>query len=483
VALTVSGMATIGVGFGLAGALAPRAWAVVAGVLAAFATVAVAAPRIASSLPEALDEASRRQPRRRWWWIALAVVALLQMGRLGVGVVDDGARIAWPLVYRDSAHMCLPAYLRAAELAREGDANIYDATLYRRGVDTSVEGMAPHIRDPFQYPPTALILPRLALAVTPRFAPIRAGWFGLQLALFVWASWWLAGCVDARRGGWSARLLWPLLFVALPTLHNFSYGQAHLITMAAAVVGVVAIERKREVAGGALLGTAIAIKLFPALLLLPLVVRRRHRAVLITSATVALLGAAAWVIVGADAVTAFLSYQVPRLASGAAFEKFLSNAGFTHPHLSVSGVMFTLRGLGVNVGWTAARAVSILYGLGLLAMAAHFGRARREGTSLAWLGLTNLAASLSPYSPSEYVMAPTLWTITLLSAPSSTRRLVAVAAAWLFMQTAPFVGKLPVLWKMPRLGSLVTIAALVIAVVVNAWVVASAQGEPEVSSS
>src|SRR5690606_34618088 len=91
--------------------------------------------------------------------------------------------------------------------------------------------------------------------------------------------------------------LWPALAMAWPTLHNFEYGQAHLVTLGLALAGMLAFGARRRVLGGALLGAAVAIKIFPGLLVLWLLLRRRWH-----DATAAIVATLAWFAVALPVV-------------------------------------------------------------------------------------------------------------------------------------------------------------------------------------
>jgi hypothetical protein len=77
--------------------------------------------------PAALNGAARRHPMRAAIWILLALVALLQLGRLCAFMANPantfGSAFPDPGLTR---HMCMSAYVQAAALARDGDSNVYE---------------------------------------------------------------------------------------------------------------------------------------------------------------------------------------------------------------------------------------------------------------------------------------------------------------------------------------------------------------------
>ena len=136
--------------------------------------------------------------------------------------------------------MCLSAYIYAADLSRSGHPNVYAAELYpaydfdrsqkTTPISTGVFNLAPHIRDAFEYPPPFLLLPRVALALTNDFLVIRAGWFMLQVLLFLAVALALARRSGGPRGTLAGILIAGLL-ASFPFLFNFQFGQFHLTAL------------------------------------------------------------------------------------------------------------------------------------------------------------------------------------------------------------------------------------------------------------
>src|SRR5690606_10216144 len=147
---------------------------------------------------------------------------------------------------------------------REPEA-VYRSERYGSDDGTEIEGMGGFMRDPFMYPPPPLIPARIAVASTRDFATLRTVWFAIQALFFVAVSLALARALAPGAVALYVAL-WPALAMAWPTLYHFEFGQAHLFTLGLAVAGMLALSAKRLVLGGALLGGAIAIKVFPGLL-------------------------------------------------------------------------------------------------------------------------------------------------------------------------------------------------------------------------
>src|SRR5262249_35904142 len=180
-----------------------------AGVAIAVATLTIL-QWSARALPASLDGRWRRHRVRSLAWTLLATLAIAQMARLSAFMADDrrqwGATVPDPLSIH---HQCLSAYVYAADLQRRGVANLYAAEHYPifdppgptcRLVETRVAGLSPWVADAYQYPPTFLLLPRAALALTDSFAAIRAWWFVLQALAFLGAAIGLAIWLGGREG-------------------------------------------------------------------------------------------------------------------------------------------------------------------------------------------------------------------------------------------------------------------------------------------
>jgi len=378
----------------------------------------------ATRLPEAWDDAA---PRRRFAWIALGAVALLQVGRLATYVSAPDSD--WFLSTRHpfyAKHECLPAYVFGAELALRGDPNLYDAAHYPgltrdAAPHSDVVGMAPE--DPYQYPPQFLLLPALALGLTDDYGAIRSVWFGLNATLCIGALLVLASWVGGRAGR-VAGLMTPAVLFSFPALHDLQYGQFHFAAVALAVLGMVALQRERVRLGGALLASAILAKLFPALLLVPLAIRRRWSALGWTAAAGAAATLATLALVGTAPFTAFAVHHVPRLGDGSAFA-----FGEAWPEVSdllvagnqgARGVVHKLAALGlVDGGPEFARAASLGFAALLLAAAAAvgvFGRgASRHQRALQWLGLLSLGSLLSAGAWADYVPLTAVWALAFLA--------------------------------------------------------------------
>jgi glycosyl transferase family 87 len=467
------------VGAGLVAAIVVPAAAGVGPVVVAIVAVVLAAtlPWFVRRLPERIDGVARRRPLLSLVWGLLALVALLQVGRLSAFMADPARK--WGSTFPDpisTGHVCAAAYVHAAELSRSGEPNLYDAKFYPAyamttssapaGGSSSVSGLGPYLQDPYEYPPPFLLLPRAALALTNDFMAMRTAWFVGQALLLFAAALALASWAGGREG-WVAGFLTPALLASLPTMLDLQFGQVHLTVVAAALLAMVAFERQRPALGGLLLGFAVVTKLFPALLLVWLLARRDRRAVLWTLAGTAAFTAAALAVLGSAPFVAFVSYQLPRIASGDAFSFFLRDPFFISRNFSVAGVVFKLRELGV-AGMTQGVASTI--GWIFTALLLWFAwrspeRAATRGERLRlWLALLSLGALRSPLAPSAYVTASTLWLLAWLG--GMVRRPIggiALFVVWIAVAGLP-----------PMKGSVEMVTGLVcqaVTVGVSLWVV------------
>ncbi len=246
------------------------------GVAGAFSVAACCAmqgwtqSRVALALPATIDGEIGRRPWRAVAWSLLALLAVVQTARLASHEADQ--EISWWVTTANpewANHTCLSAYVYAADLHDQGETNIYDDSHYppaddpNVGRQPTVENLGGHLECGFQYPPPFLLLPWAALRFTNDFYVLRPVWLALQglgfLAVAISVCLWVGG----RRGRLALWLL-PAVWVAVPTLQTFQFGQFHMSAFALAVAGMLAFETRRIGLGGALLGAAVVTKLYPA---------------------------------------------------------------------------------------------------------------------------------------------------------------------------------------------------------------------------
>ena len=186
--------------------------------------------------------------------------------------------------------------------------------------------------------------------------------------------------------------------------------------------------------------------------------------VILTLAGVVAYAFAGLVLLGPAPYVAFVTYQLPRIASGEAFASFASNP----VNIAVYSLPLKLRALGVvGLPDNAPSTLSWIYGLALVPLAIASARRSantRIDSAQRWLAILNLAALRSPYAGFPYANAGTVWLLTLLaSTAKSTRALWALAGAWVF-----FAGLLFVPFPEPLL-SFVRIAGQLAVLALNGW--------------
>jgi hypothetical protein len=211
----------------------------------------------------------------------------------------------------------------------------------------------------------------------------------------------------------------------------------------------VAFRRGRAPLGGFLLGAATVFKLFPGLLLVYLVLRRRWREVGWTVGAGVVLTVLALAVVGTAPFVAFFQYQLPRIGTGEAFSFFRREWFYISRNMGVSGIVFKLGVLGVpGMSATLASAVGWAYTLLLLALVVR--AARHEGCApldqaMLWMGLLCLGSLRSPLAPGVYVSVGALWLLTLFAARiRRAREVVFIVLAFLIIPGLPPIASAPV---------------------------------------
>lgn len=376
-------------------------------------------------LPGSLAGASRRRPVVALLIALVASGVVVQTARLGA-YMEDASR-AWFLTTDHplwAKHECMTAYIYAADLDRQGEPNVYDGAHYPglnpdAAVHTSVANLVPE--DPYQYPPQFLLLPRLAIALSNDQHVIRAVWYSVQALVFLLVAFLLARWMGGRAGRVAMWLI-PVAFVSVPSMLNLQYGQFHVMTVVLSVAAFLAFERRRDALGGSLLAAAILAKGFPAIVLIPMLLRRRWRAAAWTGAWALLLTGVAWGVLGADPFRAFATYHLSHLASGAsfAFEEAWPEfrAALLAGNVSPFAMVRKLGDLGIaGMSDDLARVVHGLFCLGVVGVAALASRLRdSRHRVIGWFALLNLAAMMSPAAWGDYVPLGTLWMLTLVVA-------------------------------------------------------------------
>ena len=411
----VAGGASLGLSLGVSGLLTLLVVAVAIAWLVAW---------LPARLPAAFDGLARRHERLAALYLLFALLAIVSISRLSI-FIGDPSRVHLQALPGDEfveTHSCLTAYVRADVLVRQGVDNVYDDRWWAgsnglpplpMGVENPYQ---PFALDNFSYPPPFLLFVSPLALLDGDFFAQRALWFGLNglflaLGLFIVAR-WIDG-PDAHR----ALLLAPIFFGSLPILITLQIGNFQISTLVLSVLAMVAFDRERPVAGGALLALAILAKVSPGILGVVLLAQRRVRAAAFAAGFGALLLAFSLLCFGMNPITSFVSHALPKLGSGAAFPFMETESGIL-TNMSPFGIPFKLEYLGLDVGdaWQLGPQIGHVYTLGLFLLAIVAARrgGDRRTQAVTWMSLLVLAALQSPFSPA-YATLGLIWATTLLA--------------------------------------------------------------------
>ncbi len=412
VALVASGAAALALFVGLRG-LGAGPWLAAALALALAGASGFA---LARRLPADLDGSLHSH---RWWcvaWLLVALVALGQTARMSAFMLDPEQK--QHSLFPDDpwyvAHCCLTAYSEAARLATEGTANIFAPELY---LDRK---MGSFNVDAYHYPPSFLVLPlALRTLAGSDFVHQRMVWFGISALALLVAMAAAAAALEprARRRAIAAA---PAVWISIPVQLGFQMSNVQLLIISISVLSWVAFRRWRPL-GAALLALAIVSKIFPGILGLDLLLRRRWRDALSTAAFGLIFCGAIYAVVGPGPFRAFVDYELPRLSSGEAFARPFSRAFAVAHNMSPFGAALKLEKLGLpGMGMATAKVFSLLYGVALVGLAIWAARRGRLGTVWpagpvatrelsVWLALLSLGTLASPFAPANYVLASVVW--------------------------------------------------------------------------
>ncbi len=348
-------------------------------------------------------------------------------------------------------HSCFSAYHEAARLAKTGD-KVYDLAGYLRRPDDPQprpvwqeardprRTSGPFFLDPYEYPPTFLLLPALPLFSGSDLARARVPWFVFEAAASILAlllvAWHLA-----PESGWRFGLLAPLLFLAVPMQASLQIGNFQPVAISLCMVALVAIARGRQALGAAVLSFVVLTKLFPGVLLLALAARRRWRALAWTLGGLAAWTVLALLIFGRAPFVEFLHYQVPRIATGEAFGQVLFPA-VAAVNQAIYGIPLKVRVFDRPASLALSAQLAWIYSIVPCAAAVLLGRKRDFPEPLLWALVLALATYRAPFLPQDYAALGPLWTLALLAVlrpPTTGRQIAAFTAAWILAQLyAPF---------------------------------------------
>ena len=417
-------------------------------------------------------------------WPLLLVLALIQLSRVGVFVVDPERRTLAALPNAEEwavYHTCFTGYTEAARLAFGRGVNIYDSKNYEDDKGHARRIGLLHV-DEYEYPPPFLPLPALLSAVTGHdVLRARAVFFGLQVFALTLVIIGTARRLAPLEAAFAWRLM-PGVLAAFQTVVGLQYGNFQAGAFAIAVAGMLGVTAGRVATGAPLLAFAAAAKLFPGLLLPLLVATRRWRAVVVLIAWMLAFAVLSYLMFGSRPYVDFVNYQLPAISSGSGFA--WSTLPFLVPtNYGVSAIVLKLSALGLPVGsLDAGMRLASIYGLVLVALVvlravrAWRGDARwheAADSPLLWLAILNLASFRSPYVADAQATMGTLWLAALVVAAHDWRGWrLATLATFCALWAITFEGLAPQEHSTPLL--LLTLALQVAGIAFNGWVLVRA---------
>lgn len=421
--------------------------------------------------------------------ILASVVVLVQLVRLAV-FITDADRTRWSVAPWNAwtvGHSCVSAYWAAGREARTLPDLYGDGLNVEPRTDPAARPVSrrlgPLYQDAYEYPPTFLLLPRALALLTPDFFDFRRLWFALNLGVVV-----IGLVAIARRvhGAVGAGALWlvPVVLAPPAITGTLQVGNFQLACAALALLGMLAMEEREPRSRGILLplgalalAFAAVSKMWPGLLVVYLIARRRWRAAAWTALWAAALALGGLADIGLTAHRAFLEH-LPRLLSGEAFAA-LANPRGVSGNMSVPGIVFKL---GVVYGlpgmsYTASRIVGWAYTLAVVAVTVRLALRPlpRPWEPLSWLAILVAATLRSPLLPPYGAFLP-LWLATVfLAARWKDRRDRAVAFAMVLVFTPVSASQtlLP-----PSVHAIVTLTQTVVALVLVVMTVNLPRDEP-----
>ena len=404
--------------------------------------------RISCALPSSIDGLTGRHHWRVAGWSLLAILAVVQTARLATHEADPSE--PWWVTSRNPAwagHLCVSAYVYAADLHEQGETNIYAADYPPADPSAerhpTVENLNGHIDCSFQYPPPFLLLPWGALQLTKDFYVMRPVWLAFIGLGYLALSVVLCLGVGGARGRLALWLL-PAVWVAVPTLQTHQFGQIQMLVFALALAGMFALGTRRTVLGGALLGVAVVTKIYPAVLLLLLGAERRWRDLGVTVIWMVVFAALGFALLGPAPYHAFLTYQLRGLLDGSAFDyssmEPVGQDTMTAIIVSVSTIPGRLGLLGVphlpdELGPWLGRLLALVI-LGLIWRASRWTTGRANSVVL-WIALLNLVVLQGPVAFVDYTTATSLWLLTFVGLEMGRNRVLAFGGwiCWLLVGT------------------------------------------------
>src|SRR5947209_12638241 len=296
--------------------------------------------------------------------LALALALAVVLGGFNLGRAFFGPLKGQDIApYYVSSHVLVdgrPDLVYAGGRAYQGAAHYYHVPTLRKGeADLGIEANV--------YPPTTTVL-YAPLTLFP-YVAARIVFFLISLAVAAAASVLLFW--DRARPERRTLLTISLLAAAcfFPLWYTLYEGQVNCLLWVLAVGGLALLRKDRPVAGGAAIGVAALIKLFPAVLLVFLLVKRELRAFAAAVGAAAVAVAVALPVTGTRLWSTYLNDVLPHQASGGANYRNQGFEGFFDRLLTRNGIVASFGAHG-----TLATTLTIACGVALVAAAAWIAR-------------------------------------------------------------------------------------------------------------
>ncbi len=357
--------------------------------------------------------------------LACAEIAMCCL--LAVLLFWKGLLPAWNRLNTD-----FPNYYLVGRLIREGYSldRVYDWIWLQRikdhwGVQQSLVGFAG-------------LTPFSALPVVPLtiFSALTAKriWIVLNLAMLAASAEMLHRSTTLRR-----RFVWMICLLAIiPLRTSFLFGQMHISVLFLMVAAYFFYLRKRDTACGVCIALAAALKIYPLLFLGYLMVKRRWRAALATTAGMVIIVFIAWLWMGKEILNVYIFQELPRSLQGEVLDPY--NIGFASG-ASLFHRLFLFEPDLNPTPWINSPALyTVLYPLWQMAMAVPLlfllqpSAPNKEGDSDAveWSALVLALLALSPV-PSSYHFVVMILPVVLLLNSLLQRQAIRLAAVAVFL--------------------------------------------------
>jgi hypothetical protein len=211
------------------------------------------------------------------------------------------------------------------------------------------------------------------------------------------------------------------------------------------MLAMIAFEERRPIIGGGLLGFAVVAKVWPAVLVVYLILQGRWKPALWCGLAVVIYALGALLLFGPDPYRAFLTYELPRISSGEAFGFMGTIPRAIMTNMSIFGVSHKLHALGLLSSKPSLVSPVLSWGftvfIGLIVIATGLRRGDGAGgcerdrlvKAQLWLALLTLVQLRSPFLPWPYGVLSTLWLLVLLSVSARGWKLAVIVVAWLVL--------------------------------------------------